>query len=179
MDARRLDGDAGPVEMFVPDGYPWTYQASGLTFSAPGCWQISGRAGGKTLEFVLNIPNPNSAPAIHRTPAAATAPQSGQDAPRIYRPGGGVKPPRLVSDVKPQYTPEAMDARIQGTVRLEAVVLDSGQVGDVEVTQSLDTVYGLDAEAVKAMRQWQFEPGTKDGKPVAVRVEVEMSFTLK
>ena len=110
--------------------------------------------------------------------SVATAPP-GQDAPQVYRPGRGVTPPRLVSEVKPNYTRDAMDAHIQGSVRLEAVVLTTGEVGDVEVTQSLDAVYGLDDEAVKAIRQWRFEPGTKDGKPVAVRVEVEMSFKLK
>ncbi len=72
-----------------------------------------------------------------------------------------------------------MRARIEGWVKLEAVVLETGEVGDVDVIESLDKVYGLDDEAVKCMRQWRFEPGTKDGKPVAVRVEVEMSFTLK
>ena len=178
ISARRLDGDAGPVDVSVPSGYQWTYQASGLTFSAPGCWQITGIAGGKTLQFVLNIANPNPG-LVRGTPVAATAPQSGQDAPQVYRPGGGVKPPRLVSEVKPNYTREAMEARIQGNVRLEAVVLTTGEVGDVEVTQSLDTVYGLDDEAVKAISQWRFEPGTKDGKAVAVRVEVEMTFKLK
>jgi TonB family protein len=112
--------------------------------------------------------------------APGSSPSSArQDKPTVYRPGGGVKHPRLVTEVKPQYTPEAMEARIQGTVRLEAVVLDTGEVGDVEVTESLDTVYGLDDEAVRAIRQWRFEPGTKDGKPVAVRIEVEMSFKLK
>ena len=175
ISARRLDGDAGPADVSVPSGYQWTYQASGLTFSTPGCWQITGTAGGQTLQFVLNIANPVAAP----TPAFSTAPQSGQDAPQVYRPGGGVKAPRLISDVKPQYTPEAMQARIQGTVWLLAVVLTTGEVGEVEVTQSLDTVYGLDDEAVKALRQWRFEPGTKDGKAVAVRVEVEMTFKLK
>jgi TonB family protein len=178
IDARRLDGHAGPIEASVPSGYPWTYQASGLIFPTPGCWQVTGTAGGETLQFVLNIANPGAAAAIG-TRAAATTPQSGQDAPQVYRPGGGVKPPRLVSEVKPNYTREAMDAHIQGSVRLEAVVLTTGEIGDVEVTQSLDTVYGLDDEAVKAIRQWRFEPGTKDGKPVAVRVEVEMSFKLK
>ncbi len=54
-----------------------------------------------------------------------------------------------------------------------------GAVGDVRVTESLDTVYGLDANAVKAMKQWEFKPGMKDGKPVAVRVQVVMNFALK
>ena len=59
------------------------------------------------------------------------------------------------------------------------VVLADGAVGDVTVTESLDTVYGLDANAVKAMKQWEFKPGMKDGKPVAVRVQVIINFTLK
>jgi len=47
------------------------------------------------------------------------------------------------------------------------------------VTKSLDQKYGLDDQAVTAMKKWQFKPGTKDGKPVAVRVTVEMTFKLK
>jgi TonB family protein len=58
-------------------------------------------------------------------------------------------------------------------------VLEDGTVGEVTVTQSLDKEYGLDDEAVKALNQWIFELGTKDKKPVAVRIDVEMSFTLK
>ena len=84
-----------------------------------------------------------------------------------------------MKEVKPKYNPEAMEAKIQGRIKLEAVVLETGEVGDVEIIESLDKVYGLDDEAVKCLTQWLFEPGTKDGKPVAVRVEVEMSFTLK
>src|SRR5262245_2470777 len=87
--------------------------------------------------------------------------------------------PILVKDVKPQYTDEAKAARIQGVVRLDAVVLTDGTVGDVTVTQSLDKEHGLDDQAVKAMKQWQFKPGTRGGKPVDVRISVEMSFTLK
>ena len=44
---------------------------------------------------------------------------------------------------------------------------------------SLDPTYGLDEQAVAAAKRWEFKPGTKDGKPVAVRVTLEMSFTLK
>jgi periplasmic protein TonB len=87
--------------------------------------------------------------------------------------------PVLVKDVKPEYTREAREARIQGNVMLDAVVLKDGTVGDVTVTKSLDKEHGLDDQAVKAMKQWQFKPGTKDGKPADVRISVEMSFTLK
>lgn len=179
--ARRLDGDAGPVEASIPSGYRWTYQASGLIFSTPGCWQITGTAGDKTLQFVLDIADPGGATGIDAAPArsADTSLRSRQNGSQVYQPGNGVKPPRLAKDVKPQYTPEAKEARIQGSVWLEAVVLDTGEVGDVSVVKSLDTVYGLDDQAVKAMKQWRFEPGTKDGKPVAVRIDVEMTFTLK
>jgi TonB family protein len=91
----------------------------------------------------------------------------------------GVTQPMVVYDVKPRYTREALDAKIQGSVGLEAVVLETGAVGEVTVVRSLDSVYGLDDQAVLAMKQWRFEPGTKDKKPVAVRVEVEMTFRLK
>ena len=101
-----------------------------------------------------------------------------QDAP-VYTPGNGVTLPQVTKQVQPQYTKEAMDNRIEGTVGLDAVVSSDGTVGDVTVKESLDTVYGLDANAIVAMKQWQFKPGTKDNKPVAVRVSVVMKYTLK
>ena len=91
----------------------------------------------------------------------------------------GVTPPKLVSEVKPAYTPEAMQARIQGSVMMTAVVRTDGTPGDIEVIKSLDAEYGLDKQAVAALSQWRFEPGRKDDKPVSVRVTVEMMFTLK
>jgi protein TonB len=94
-------------------------------------------------------------------------------------PTGKTVLPRLKHEVKAVYTQEAKDAGIQGTVVLDAEVLADGTVGDVKVKQSLDTKYGLDEQAVKAVKQWTFEPGTKDGKPVPVRVDIEITFTLK
>jgi TonB family protein len=91
----------------------------------------------------------------------------------------GVTLPSVVRSVKAGYTPAAMDARIEGTAMLDAVVLADGKVGDVTVTQSLDKEHGLDTQAVEAVKQWLFKPGTKDGKAVAVRVTIEMRFTLK
>jgi protein TonB len=64
-------------------------------------------------------------------------------------------------------------------VLLNAVVLKDGSVGDVQVDRSLDRDSGLDQAAVDAMKQWVFKPGTKDGKPVAVRIHVELTFSLR
>jgi len=113
---------------------------------------------------------------------SAQRPEAGaaaQNAAQPSRPGKGVTNPVLVKEVHPSYTPEAMRAKIQGGVWLQVVVLADGKVGDVKVTKSLDTVYGLDEQAVKAAKQWTFKPGTKDKKPVPVQVDIEMTFRLK
>lgn len=97
----------------------------------------------------------------------------------VYRPGAGITLPRPVREVKPQYTAEAMRAKIQGEVWLEAVVLPDGSVGKVEVVRSLDSVFGLDQEAIKAAKLWRFAPGTRQGEPVPVLVTISMTFTLR
>ncbi len=97
----------------------------------------------------------------------------------VYRPGNGVELPRILREVKPMYTADAMRAKVQGVVELEAVVLPDGSVGDVRVTHSLDPVFGLDEEAIKAVKQWRFVPGTRLGQPVAVLVGIELTFTLR
>jgi len=97
----------------------------------------------------------------------------------VYRPGSGVSTPRILREVKPQYTSEAMRAKIQGEVWLEAVVQPDGTVGHVEIVRSLDSVFGLDQEALKAARQWRFVPGSRMGQPVAVLVTIQMTFTLR
>lgn len=96
-----------------------------------------------------------------------------------YRPGNGVSQPRLLREVKPNYTAEAMRAKIQGVVWLEAVVLENGSVGQVRVIRSLDPTFGLDLEAERTVKKWVFAPGTRLGQPVPVLIEIEMSFTLR
>lgn len=97
----------------------------------------------------------------------------------VYREGNGVTSPRLIREVKPNYTSEAMRARVQGIVTLEAVVNADGSVGNVQVLKSLDSTFGLDKEAVRTVKLWRFEPGRRLGQPVAVMVQIEMSFTLR
>ena len=138
-----------------------------------------------TLEMTFTLrdtPAPGGAtkpplfPVRPLTPGDAGA-KSQPQATGVYKPGAGVSAPVLVKQVKPQYTAEAKDARIQGVVTLECVVQPDGTVGDVEVIKALED--GLDQEAIKAVKQWRFEPGKKDGKPVPVLITLEMTFTLR
>ena len=96
-----------------------------------------------------------------------------------YRPGNGVEAPELLGQVRPQYTAEAMRAKVQGVVLLECVVQSTGSVGSCDVVRSLDANFGLDQEALKAAKQWRFRPGTRFGEPVAVLVTIELTFTLR
>ena len=96
-----------------------------------------------------------------------------------YRAGSGVTIPQLVRDAKPDYTADAMRSKVQGVVVLECVVQTDGTVGNITIVKSLDKVFGLDQEAVKAARQWRFLPGRRLGQPVPVFVTLELVFTLR
>jgi periplasmic protein TonB len=96
-----------------------------------------------------------------------------------YRPGNGVTMPRLLREMKPNYTADAMRTKIQGTVLLECVVNTAGEVTEIKILRSLDSTFGLDQEAIKAAKQWRFSPGTRLGEPVPVVVSIELSFTLR
>lgn len=94
-----------------------------------------------------------------------------------YKPGNGVSPPKLLKLVQPQYTADAMRAKVQGVVVLECVVMPDGTISETRVKRSLP--FGLDEEAIKAARQWRFSPGTRQGEPVPVIVSIELSFSLR
>jgi TonB family protein len=87
---------------------------------------------------------------------------------------GRVSPPVVISRATAKYTPEALRDGIQGKVLLAATVDKSGKARDVHVEQSLDP--GLDQEAIKAVRQWRFQPGREGGQAVDVDVFVEVTF---
>jgi TonB family protein len=96
---------------------------------------------------------------------------------KVYKLAKGMTPPSLISRVEPQYTPEAQDARIEGTVKLSAEVTPEGIAQNIRVAKSLDP--GLDANAVSALSNWRFKPGMKDGEPVTIAVIIEVNFHLK
>jgi TonB family protein len=103
--------------------------------------------------------------------------QGGNDLP--LRPGPGLTNPTLISSAKPSYTAEAMLRRIRGVVALECVIARNGSVDSCTVIESLDRVFGLDEEAIKAARQFRFTPGRKDGQPVPVFVRIEIRFNMQ
>jgi TonB family protein len=94
-----------------------------------------------------------------------------------YRPGSGIQPPRLLREVKAEYTEDARRQNITGDVLLEIVVRQDGGVGPVRVLQGLGA--GLDEHAIAAVRQWRFDPARRMGLPVDVLVEVAVEFSLR
>ncbi len=93
-----------------------------------------------------------------------------------YRVGGGVSAPRPIYDPDPEYSEEARHAKYQGTVLLWVVIGPDGGPRHIRVQRSLGM--GLDEKAIEAVRKWKFEPSMKDGYPVAVQVNIEVSFRL-
>jgi periplasmic protein TonB len=94
-----------------------------------------------------------------------------------FRPGSGIEAPRLLREVKADYTEDARRRGITGEVVMEIVVARDGSVGDVKILQRLGA--GLDERAVQAIRQWRFAPATRKGVPVDVLVEVAVEFKLR
>ena len=95
------------------------------------------------------------------------------------KPGSGIVNPKVKRHVAPRL-PAGTPTPFQGTVELEATVMPDGTVCGVTVTKSLDPSPGsFDEEAIKAAKRWTFEPGQSDGKPVPVRVAIEMTFTKR
>jgi TonB family protein len=90
--------------------------------------------------------------------------------------GGGVTAPKVIYDPEPEYSEEARKAKYQGTVVLSLVVGPDGVPRDISVSRSLGL--GLDEKAVETVKTWRFDPGKKDGKPVAVYASVEVVFHL-
>jgi TonB family protein len=84
------------------------------------------------------------------------------------------KAPVPTHTTDPEYSREAKKAKIKGTVVLTVVVGTDGLAHNISVVKPLG--YGLDEEAVKALRQWRFKPGEGAGKPAPVQIQIEMEF---
>ena len=94
----------------------------------------------------------------------------------VFHIGGSVTAPRVLYQPDPEYTEEARKAKYQGVCVIWLIVGPDGHPRDVRVARTLGM--GLDQKAIEAVRQWKFEPAMKDGKPVAVQLNVEVNFRL-
>jgi TonB family protein len=92
------------------------------------------------------------------------------------RVGAGVTAPRLLTKVEPQFSEDALVAKLQGTVTLQLVIDTDGLAKDVKVLTGLG--YGLDEKAVETVGKWTFQPGTRGGEPVPVEAKIEINFRL-
>jgi TonB family protein len=108
------------------------------------------------------------------TESQAKKPQPAGD--RVYKAGGGVVAPKLISKVEPKYSEEAREAKVQGRVVLGVVIDAKGRPENVKVVKGLEP--SLDAKAVEAVKQWKFQPGARQGKPVRVQATIEVNFRL-
>jgi protein TonB len=89
----------------------------------------------------------------------------------------GMTRPVIVHSVQPRYTELARRAGIQGTVIVEAVIDQKGQVTNVRVLRGLPM--GLDRAAVEAIQQWRFKPALLDDRPVKVFFTLTVNFSIQ
>jgi len=95
--------------------------------------------------------------------------------PRIPRVGQGVREPKRISQVAPEYPELARRAGVQGTVILEAILDATGRVESVRVLRSQPL---LDDAAIRAVRQWRYSPTELNGVPVPVLMTITVNFHL-
>lgn len=127
------------------------------------------------LSPTIDLSNRVSTPPPPAPKASASTKPAPPAQPTRIRIGGNVRPPRLVREVRPIYPPLARQARIQGVVKINAIVSRDGAV------QSLEVVSGhplLVSAALDAVRQWHYEPTQLNGEPVEVILVVDVNFRL-
>jgi protein TonB len=107
--------------------------------------------------------------------AAPAPPPQPRPVQKIVRVGSNLKAPRLTYSVDPTYPPLAREAHISGTVVVEAVIDERGNVVQARVVSGHPLL--IDA-ALKAVVQWKYEPTSLNGQPVSVELQVQVQFSL-
>jgi TonB family protein len=133
-------------------------------------------------QFLVRQGRPNEAQPLREQSTAirkalgAQAMATTNAAPNVYKIGGNVTAPILLSKIEPEYSQDARAAKYQGTVLLYVEIGTDGLAHNIQVSRGLG--FGLDEKAVQAVTQWKFKPATKDGQPVTVSANIEVNFRL-
>jgi len=156
-----------PKTIARPDEAPAPATAVGVVGGIPG--GVPGGQFGGVLGGVIGgvMSSVSAAPPPPPPPKAAT--------PKRIRVGGQVESARLIFQPKPEYPPLAKMARIQGTVRLEAIISKDGTIQDLKVVSGHPL---LVKSALEAVQRWRYQPTLLNGEPVEVVTEVDVNFTL-
>jgi TonB family protein len=131
---------------------------------------VDGWIGFLTDDGALSLRNVEVSEITPRTPPASGV--------YVKQENDGVILPRVLKEVKPNYTADALQAKIRGGVQLELIVEPDGTTSHPVVVRSLDQRYGLDDEAVKAAQQWRFSPALKDGQPIRIAISILLTFSI-
>jgi TonB family protein len=95
----------------------------------------------------------------------------------VYTVRAGMGSPSVLYQVHPRYTEAAKKIKLQGTVRVKLVVDANGIPRDLVVVKGVGS--GLDENALQALKQWRFRPGTRNAEPVAVTARIDVNFRLR
>ncbi len=146
------------VKMIQEDEAPPAMASTGVVGGVPG--GIPGGSMGGVIGSVLS-----STPTV--APHIAT--------PQRVRVSSGVSSGLLIRKVNPTYPPLARQARIQGTVVLQAQI---SKEGNIENLQLISGHPMLAPAAIEAVKQWKYKPYLLNGEPVEVETQVQVNFTL-
>lgn len=103
--------------------------------------------------------------------------KQGEEAVPLYHVGQGITAPHAIYAPDPEYDDASRKAKRSGVVLISLIVTKEGEARDVKVSKSLSR--GLDKKAIEAVSQLRFSPATKDGEPIAVQINVEVSFRIR
>ena len=107
--------------------------------------------------------------------AVASSPLPGDTGPKRIRIGGVVEATKLVSQTRPEYPPLARTARIQGVVRMDAIIATDGTIEELKVISGHPL---LARAALDAVKQWRYQPTLLNGLPMEVATEIDVNFSL-
>lgn len=140
---------------------------AGVVGGVPG-GSVGGTVGGVLGSIISSAPT--AAP-----PPPPPPPVKKKAPPKRIRVGGNVAKARLMRQVRPQYPPLARQARIQGTVKLSAVISKDGSIQKLEVMSGHPL---LVPSALAAVKQWRYRPTLLNGEAVEVLTNIDVNFTL-
>ena len=174
---------ATPAKLYEPVRYPPRPAILVDPDEAPGAGAGSGDRNGvpyglgdpqgalpDVIASMLRAPVPAPAPPVAEPPAVPVA-----EPPRLFRVGGRVGDPMPLYKPPPDYPAIARQARIQGVVRLEAIIATDGTIRSVRL---VDGPALLVQAAIAAVRSWRFTRPTLNGDPIEILMNVEVKFQL-